>query len=452
MTKQSEQAVQASKNTSSVVGRAAAFYGVVILTMSLTIAGAISPFGQKEIDHWRQLFSRDVETGISFFEKVKSDLDLKPYYFLPIIDEKTLAAKETLSGLSFRARRADAPMIVSRDKDREDFIFVVGAFDFDDSLHGALLFNRQGDVVHQWRFEEETALKSRADHINRIIPHGAVVERDGSITATFDGAMVMTRIDACSNVMWAKEGYFHHSMTRAALQPNAYWTWDNTEVALIDGETGEIVKSLSMREIARANPHLDILGIRQIDAYDGAEEADDPYHPNDVEPLPAAYADAFPQFEAGDLLMSFRSLNLVAVVDQDTAQIKWHAIGYWRRQHDPDWAPDGTIRVYDNNMHRGASRLVSIDPQTNKYKLLVDGEKHHFYSRIRGKHQWTPEGRVIFSSPDQGRIIELDETGEVSFEFVNLYDRARDEALVVTEAQLINPDEIDMAALERCAG
>ena len=58
----------------------------------------------------------------------------------------------------------------------------------------------------------------------------------------------------------------------------------------------------------------------------------------DVEELGPELADAFPQFAVGDLLVSMRSLNLIAVLDGSTHDVKWWQIGPWHRQHDPDQA------------------------------------------------------------------------------------------------------------------
>src|SRR5690606_39813819 len=91
----------------------------------------------------------------------------------------------------------------------------------------------------------------------------------------------------------------------------------------------------------------------------------DPFHPNDAEPLRADMADAFPMFEAGDVLLSMRELNLITVVDIETGKMKWWRYGPWFKQHDPDFQPDGRITVLDNATGTGASRVLAIRPGEN---------------------------------------------------------------------------------------
>ena len=53
----------------------------------------------------------------------------------------------------------------------------------------------------------------------------------------------------------------------------------------------------------------------------------DPTHLNNVEPLPRAMAAAFPQFAPGDLLVSLRNVNTIAVIDPHTKRLKWSMTG-----------------------------------------------------------------------------------------------------------------------------
>ena len=56
-----------------------------------------------------------------------------------------------------------------------------------------------------------------------------------------------------------------------------------------------------------------------------------------------------------------------------------------------------------------------MDPRTYKHKLIVDGSAYDFYTWWRGKHQLLPNGGVLITSPDQGRVFEVDSEGEITF-------------------------------------
>ena len=75
---------------------------------------------------------------------------------------------------------------------------------------------------------------------------------------------------------------------------------------------------------------------------------EDIFHPNDLDVLTAELAPAFPMFEAGDLLLSFRTPSLVVVLGADDHRVNWYQNGPWQFQHDPDFTADGTISVYSN--------------------------------------------------------------------------------------------------------
>ena len=88
-------------------------------------------------------------------------------------------------------------------------------------------------------------------------------------------------------------------------------------------------------------------------------------HLNDVEPLPAAWAAQFPLFKAGDLLVSLRNMNMIAVIDPQTKLVKWQLSGLFVQQHDADFLPNGHLMVYDNqggDPACGGTRILEIDP------------------------------------------------------------------------------------------
>jgi hypothetical protein len=308
---------------------------------------------------------------------------------------------------------------------------VVGGFTLDGELeNAALLLSPQLEVVNVWKLVEKDIPGAKPQPPYGKFVHGFAMLRDASMIFAFDNGVSLQRFDACGRRIWVVPGPFGHSVS---LDDSEQFAWairhsgEVEEVVKVATADGAIVKRISMADIAAANPTIDILEIRQEDASRGNDNPrnttdkwlQEPFHLNDVEPLPAAMAKQFPGFHAGDLLISVRSLNLIFVVDPQTLEVRWWHSGSWRRQHDPDWQATGEITLFDNRMNRDYSRIVSIVPSSREVRVLFDGRANDFYSRIRGKHQVTGAGTLLVTSPQQGRAFEVDAEGRVVFEMLN---------------------------------
>ncbi|MCB2192647.1 MAG: arylsulfotransferase family protein [Deltaproteobacteria bacterium] len=375
-------------------------------------------------------------------EKLANDLDITPARHLVAAKYHPPAERrfQDLNGLPLRARR-DAPRVFLAPAAPRALRAIYGAFDFKDKRYGVVLLGPEGKVRHVWKVSQEDVDWEHRDDAN-VFPHGFVVDRQGSIYVGYDNGSCLTKYDWCSRIVWRLRGHYHHAISLG--DDNTLWVWgptpgqaDSSQCILqIDRATGKILQALPLAKLRAANPEIDIFGIRQMDrtthsiwVHDGGG----PWHPNDVEPLLRAKAAKFPQFKAGDLVASLRSINLVLVIDPVTAKVKWWRQGMTRRQHDPDWAPDGTISIFDNNTHRDWSRIVAVDPKTSERRVLLDGRLYGFYSHIQGKHQHLPGGGLLITSPQQGRVFEVDRQGKVVFELLNVYDD-EDQLLNLSEA------------------
>ena len=213
-------------------------------------------------------------------------------------------------------------------------------------------------------------------------------------------------------------------------------------------ESGNLVTEFAIGDLVLANPDVSIFEIprKEFDMrQDNPVDIDgvwlfDPWHLNDVEPLSSEMAGAFPMFEAGDVILSSRTLNSVFVVDPESHAVKWHRTGETRRQHDPDFRPDGTISVYDNRMGLGESAIVSLDPASFEREVLFDAAEHDFYSNVRGKHAWTDGGHLMVTSSQQGRVFEIDPEGRRTLEFYSLKPDSTEFNYAVTEASWHAPE------------
>ena len=61
-----------------------------------------------------------------------------------------------------------------------------------------------------------------------------------------------------------------------------------------------------------------------------------------------------------------------------------------------------------------------MDPATREVTNKLYGGEASFHSEYMGKHQYLPNGNVLVVVPDEGRIMEYTEDGQVVLEFNNL--------------------------------
>ncbi|MDZ5696214.1 arylsulfotransferase family protein [Chelativorans sp. M5D2P16] len=323
----------------------------------------------------------------------------------------------------------------------EGYILIAGLSENqDESFHVVRLFDGTGQEVHRWPIRYE--LLDTEKKPQNVMLHGMEVFEDGSLAVTFDAGNAITRVDACGEPMWTRNGAFHHSIARDG--EGRILTWQDETVVWLDERSGKAVRTLAIEGMIAAGGRAQqaTFNIRTRTPENAKEEVRylaDPFHPNDAEPLRAEMADAFPMFEAGDVLISLRELNLIAVADPDTGRMKWWRHGPWFKQHDPDFQPGGTITVYDNGTGEGASRILRIRPGDDAVETVFAGsEAVPFYSWRRGKHQVLADGNILLTEAEGGRVLEVSPEGEMVWERHMVWDAEQN--LIITEARHVPAD------------
>jgi hypothetical protein len=382
----------------------------------------------------------------SLREKVVNDLDVIPtrllYEYSASADRDYV--RMDVEGLKSRRER---PYLFSSDAQMKGYRFIFAAFDFEDSMQAAILLDSSNNIVHRWIVDQNAMAaffrqQNMLDNGNRKmksqssrLPQGFEILPDGTlILAEGYNGNGMHSIDFCGNFNWSILGKYHHVVALDEYN-DTIWGFGPGDIEEIDYKKGEVIRAISIKDIQKANLGNSIFTSRRN--ISSGSWLPDPIHKNDIEPLTPRFADAFPMFDAGDLLMTHRSTSMVFVVDQETLEIKWWRTGFTRRPHDADWNADGTITVYDNNMREPVegndgylddlgstrySRIMQIDPATFETNVLYDGSKDNFYSGARGVHQLLPNGNTLITSSYQGRVLEVSPSSETVFEFVNTYD------------------------------
>ena len=272
--------------------------------------------------------------------------------------------------------------------------------------------------------------------------HGALALPDGSVVFTF-GRGGLIKMSRCGEVEWKLPHMTRNAVTRA--EGGGYWvpgrryvtgksgfpplrTPYYEELILKISEDGEILQQISLPGLFYKNGMQAILLATGIS--DVVNTGPELTHLNDIEELSSELADQFPQFAPGDLLLSMRNFNLLAVVDPKTEKIKWHQTGPWIRQHDPDFHPDGTIFVFNNNRDEtedgsllGGSNIISIDPKSNISNIFYGAtDEQKIFSNRSGSLQILENGNILIAEKAGGRLIEVTEDREIAWEFINRYD------------------------------
>ena len=121
---------------------------------------------------------------------------------------------------------------------------------------------------------------------------------------------------------------------------------------------------------------------------------------------------------AGSVLLSFRELNRIVILDPDLGRILWEwGNGELEGQHHATLLEDGNIMVFDNGVRRKRSRVLEIDPKTRK--IVWSYTADNLYTRLRGAAQKLPNGNVLITESDRGHVIEVTPKGDRVWEFWN---------------------------------
>lgn len=313
-----------------------------------------------------------------------------------------------------------------------------------ETFHIVRLYDGAGKEVHRWPVHYDLLDEERKPQ--NVMLHGMEVFEDGSLALTFDGGAAIARVDACGKPMWKQNDRYHHSINRDG-KGNLVTLVDD-DITRLDENTGEILSRISIAKEMVEGENADqksLLRIRTRTPENADEEVSflaDPYHPNDAEPLRPEMAGAFPMFEVGDVLLSLRELNMITVVDPLTGKMKWWHYGPWFKQHDPDFQPDGSITVYDNATGDDRSRIISVRPGDDTTETLFEGsEEVPFYSWRRGKHQILPNGNILLTEAEGGRVMEVTPDGQQVWERHLAWDDTQN--VIITEARYIPNDFFD---------
>ena len=163
-------------------------------------------------------------------------------------------------------------------------------------------------------------------------------------------------------------------------------------------------------------------------------------HMNAASPIPESAGHTDRRFKPGNIIVSYRYINTLAVVDRDTKRIVWKTVGLTVGQHNPHFLPAGVpgtghVLVFDNGFvdgntnpyrisSRPFSRVLEINPVDNSITWEYTAENSNrpiwtFFSHYISGAQRQPNGNTLICEGSNGRIFEVTPAGEIVWEYVN---------------------------------
>lgn len=294
----------------------------------------------------------------------------------------------------------------------------------------AYVIDMEGEIVHSWDIAEVSGPRSLRyvyllDNGN-LFCVGDLPTGDAPVFV-FKGGFMM-EVDWESKVLWRLDDPAQHHDAR--LLPNGNLLVLCTELtppevaARVQGGlpgTGEGGMWCDwVKEVTRegetvwewhAWEHLD----QETDRINWQDFRDEWTHGNSVEQLPD-----------GNVLISFRNSNTVAIVDRQSGDFLWKfGPPELAQQHDASHLPNGNVLIFDNGAHRlnvplPYSRVIEVDPETNEIVWqYFDQDPLDFFSPYISGAQRLPNGNTLITEGNFGRLFEVTTQGQVVWEYIS---------------------------------
>ena len=297
------------------------------------------------------------------------------------------------------------------------------------------LVNMDGESVHEW------TLPSPAGNYAYLQPNGnlmAACQSGEGPTGMAASGGLMQEIDWDGNVVWEYVDHNqHHDFRRLPNDNLIYIGWE-----LLSDEAVKRVQG----GLAGTDHGGEIYGdyLREVDrvgntVWEWHAETDMEIEKYPICPIchrnEFAHANTVTFTAAGDVMVSWRHIHLVAVIDRQTKKFKWEMcdMAQFGHQHDFQELENGNYLLFANGDHtdvhgpQSGSSVLEIDPATKevvwKYKAKLP---HTFFSPHISGCQRLSSGNTFICEGIWGRMFEVTPDNEIVWELVSPYQLPED--------------------------
>jgi hypothetical protein len=299
-------------------------------------------------------------------------------------------------------------------------------------LSMAVLMDAQGQMIRVWR-HAPSGKWARAELLANgdLLAIGSDLPEEGRRRFP-DEARYLLRFDWEGNLLWKRYLNAHHDIERTPRGPLLVIDFRRRQLPEIDpsvdvrddqlsllDESGLVLERLSLFDVTSRSPH--VFPLQKIDESNvGVVPWIDIFHANSVEWMSRPHLEArHPIYSLSNILISFRHQDRIAVVDWDERRVVWAwGEGELQGPHDARVLDNGHILVFDNGLGRRWSRVLEIDPVTERIVWEYRAsEPRSFYTPTKGSSQRLPNGNTLISDSDSGRAFEVTSDGETVWAF-----------------------------------
>jgi hypothetical protein len=284
----------------------------------------------------------------------------------------------------------------------------------------ARLIDNEGRELHIWSYPGEDGWEHA-----ELLPNGDVI--------VVANQRSIFKLDKHSNLLWRLDIDAHHDLAvhpsgdiyaltneekfRPEIHPDVPVIEDFIQILTPDGKPRS---RFSLLDAIRSSEYGFLLASPQSlpsDRREGQRLRLDMLHTNHIQIFDGSLANRSPLFGEGNILVSMRTINTIAIIDPHNRAVLW-AWGPTNlyRQHHPTLLPTGTILLFDNG--RARSQIIEVDPLTFEvvWRYAPAGG---FLSRYRGSAQRLPNGNTLVTESDRGYVFEVSPDHDIVWRFAN---------------------------------
>ena len=285
------------------------------------------------------------------------------------------------------------------------------------------LLGERGDFVHHWRLPGKGAYGQIRENGNLLTTH----KQQKAVTLPASGGRLI-ELEPSGEVVWDHVDVFqHHDCCPTPNGNIVYLAWELIQT----DEAKMIIGGLPESEHKDGGVYADVL--REVDRNGKIvwEWRIAEHLPFEKYPLRSsstrheyAHANTCHVQHDGNILVSFRNLDLIILVNRQTNEIEWEMQDRsWGGQQDCQRLGNGNIILFANGSDQPTpeySRILEIAPESKEIVWQYAGSppSTFFSARVSGV-QRLDNGNTFICEGMSGRLFEVTSAGEIVWEYIS---------------------------------